>query len=98
MYSVQAYRLTSQDKTHLMRYLGVLLLYRGRQRCLFRPSLLRLASTRVQANEACSDMLAGLLLSWCGGRVFSKICMPPRKCLPGWPGSFMLPRRCVPSW
>ena len=56
MYNVQAYRLTSQDKTHLMHYLGVLLLYRGRQRSPSHMSLLRLASTRIQANEACSAM------------------------------------------
>ncbi len=57
-----------------------------------------LASTRVQADEACSATLAGWLLRWCGGRVFTKICMPPCRCLTGWPRGCLLPRRCLPSW
>ena len=85
-------------QTHLMRHLRVLLLYRGRQRSSSRPSLPRLASTRVQANEACIAMLTGWLLSRCGDRVFTKICMPPRKCLASWPRSCMLPCRRLPSW
>ena len=43
-------------------------------------------------------MLAGWSLCWCGDRVFTKICMPPRRCLTSWPRSCMLPRRRLPSW
>ena len=81
-----------------MRCRRALLLYRGQQGSSSRLSPPRLAPTRVHADEACSAMLAGWLLSWCSDRVFTKICMPPRRCLPGWPRSCMLPRRCVPSW
>ena len=85
-------------QTHLMRCLRALLLYQGRQQSSSCPSLPRLASTRIQAGEACSTMLAGCLLRWCGGRVFTKICMPPHRCLASWPRSCMLPRMRSPSW
>ena len=85
-------------QTHLMCCRRALLLYWGRQRRLSCPSPTRLASTCVQADEACSATLAGWLLSWCGGRVFTKIHMPPRRCLASWPRSCTLPRRRWPSW
>ena len=85
--------------THLMCRLCVLLLYRGRQRSSSRPSPPRLALTRVQADEAYAVpcRLAGWLLSWCGGRIFMKICMPPRRCLLSQSGSRVLPRRYLPN-
>ena len=74
------------------------LLYRGRQGSSSQLSSPRLASTRVRTDEACSATLAGWLLSWCGGRVFTKICMPPPRCLLSWPGGRTSPRRCSLSW
>ena len=74
------------------------MLYRGRQGSSSQLSPPRLASTRVRTDEPCSATLAGWLLSWCGGRVFTKICMPPRRCLLSWPGGRTLPRRCLPNW
>ena len=73
-------------------------LYRGRQGSSSLSSPPRLTPTRVHADEACSATLAGWLLSWCGGRVFTKICMPPCRCLLSWPGSCTSPRRCLPCW
>ena len=35
---------------------------------------------------------AGWLLRWCSGRVFTKICMPPRRCLTSWIRNHVLPR------
>ena len=81
-----------------MRFLGVPQLYWGRQRGPSRQSPLRLAPTRVRANEACSATYASRLLRWCGGRVFTKIWMPPRRCLLSWPGGRTSPRKCLPSW
>ena len=81
-----------------MRCPHALLLYRGRQPSSSRPSPPRLASTRVQADEACSAMLAGWLLCWCGDRVFTKICMPSRRCLLSRSRGHTSPRRCSPSW
>ena len=43
-------------------------------------------------------MHAGRLLCWCGERVFTKICMPPCRCLTSWPRSCMFPSRRLPSW
>ena len=74
------------------------MLYCGRQGSSSQLSPPRLASTRVRTNEAGSATPAGWLLSWCGGRVFTKICMPPRRCLLSWPRGRTSPRRCSPSW
>ena len=51
-YSALSLSLVLQDKTHLMRSLGVPLLYRGRGRGPSRPSPLLLASTRALASGA----------------------------------------------
>ena len=53
---------------------------------------------RASKLTTCSAMLAGWLLCWCGGRVFTKICMPPCRCLLSWSGGRTSPRRCSPSW
>ena len=50
-YSALSLSLVLQDKTHLMRSLGVPLLYWGRGRGLSHPSSLLLALTRALASE-----------------------------------------------
>ena len=55
-YSVASLPMVLQDKTHLMRGLGVPLLYWGREQGPSRPSLLLLASTSTLASSACSAM------------------------------------------
>ena len=52
MYSALSLSLVLQDKTHLMRSLGVPLLYWGQGRGPSRPSPLLLALTRALASEA----------------------------------------------
>ena len=85
-YSALSLSLVLQDKTHLMRSLGVLLLYRGRERGPSRPSPLLLASTCARASDACGAMLPGRQLRWRGGGASTKGCMLPRRCLPSWLG------------
>ena len=39
----------------------------------------------------------GRQLRWRRGRVFTKICMPPRRCLASWPRNHVSPRGCLPG-
>ena len=55
-YSALSLSLVLQDKTHLMRSLGVPLLYWGRERGPSHPLPLLLASTRALARDACGAM------------------------------------------
>ena len=85
-YSVVSLSLVLQDKAHLMRGLGVPLLYRGTGARPIPSVAAPLASTRALASDACGAMVAGRQLRWRGGGSSMKGCMLPRRCLPSWLG------------